>query len=417
MTDLFDISPNAEPPAEPETHDATVIEDAVPGRRVKVRIPALSNELVGAECAWSPIANEIGLFYPHAGDRAVVIQPVPGGEAWAIWEHTRTTPDMPITGERGPQGLPGATGRAAGLRYVYSTNTANSAPATGGVKFDSTSLTAATVMRISKTDSDGAAISAILDGWDDSTSAVRGLVTVRRVSNPSVYRTWSITANRTDNGTWDSFAINQVAGNGTSWTNGEGVYLTFDRTGDKGDTGATGPTGATGADGMNGTDLAIGTYKTIMSAGAMAYSLAGFNTSRYGLSQPSQIPHLPGQATTPTVIYLDPTDYAVSGKTTRLRMRGQVLTNATSPAHTLTLGLSSITASAGASNVISPTFGTPVSGSTVSLVLGASGRYQGNSGDFAVPAAGWYAVTAVASAAQAANSFSAVTAQLQVHHI
>lgn len=119
------------------------------------------------------------------------------------------------------------------------------------------------------------------------------------------------------------------------------------------------------------------------------------------------------------VVYLDPADYAVSGLTTKYRVRASLLTNANAAvAVTLTVGLYAITAVAGGADAITMTPDTVVSGSTVAFATQAqSTRGQNNSGDFTAPAAGWYALAAVNSGTVGANAQATLAAALQVRNV
>lgn len=81
-----------------ESFEGTILEDALPGEPVAVRIPDLSNELATDPCHWIAVVRAEGIFYPHAGDACVVIQP-PQGNPWiASWVPSATVPDEPIGG-------------------------------------------------------------------------------------------------------------------------------------------------------------------------------------------------------------------------------------------------------------------------------------------------------------------------------
>lgn len=123
-----------------------------------------------------------------------------------------------------------------------------------------------------------------------------------------------------------------------------------------------------------------------------------------------------GDGVTPYLLYLDDADYAITGRTTNLRLRAQFASNATAPAATFTVGLHPVTFAGGAGSLV-PTAGTAVSGSTAVLTTpGASAVASAVSTDFAVPADGQYALVVVSSGgATAANHRGALSAQLQVH--
>ncbi len=115
------------------------------------------------------------------------------------------------------------------------------------------------------------------------------------------------------------------------------------------------------------------------------------------------------------IIYIDDADFGTSAK---LRVRFQVLTNATAPGtQTFTGGLYPVSAVAGGTDLMTYDLGTVVVGSTVAIVNpSASTRNQGNSGDFAVPADGYYSPGFVQSNTLAANAATSVHMQLQVRN-
>lgn len=181
--------------------------------------------------------------------------------------------------------------------------------------------------------------------------------------------------------------------------------------------GGTGASTAAAARANLGTDTHLATYKTILQGGFVAYGFTSLNTTRYGLTGGGASASIPNTATGPTLMYLEASDYAITGYTTKLRVKFQALTNATSPAITITIGLSLVSATAGAALQLNPTLNAPVAGSTVAQALVASTRYQGNSGDFTIPADGYYCLSVSASGTQAANSLISLSGQVQVRHV
>lgn len=123
------------------------------------------------------------------------------------------------------------------------------------------------------------------------------------------------------------------------------------------------------------------------------------------------------------VFYLDPAWFTFSSanaRTTYYRIQVVALTNVTAVGTvTLTTGLYSVTAAAGGAAAVTVTLaGSPVTGSTVVFTNPASStQVQGNSGDFAAPAAGYFAVAVVVSAGAAASSSVALIANLQMRQV
>jgi uncharacterized Zn-binding protein involved in type VI secretion len=119
-------------------------------------------------------------------------------------------------------------------------------------------------------------------------------------------------------------------------------------------------------------------------------------------------------------IYLDPDDFpTVDGKTTKLRVRAELLVNDVAPTGNYTFGLYPITrpgTAGGASNQII-TLGTVVSGSTVLFTTpAADSMNHGTSTDFSIPAAGHYVLGLVTTATVAASSRVDLNATLQMRN-
>jgi len=170
------------------------------------------------------------------------------------------------------------------------------------------------------------------------------------------------------------------------------------------------------------------TYKTIQTAGAMADASASSGTFflvnssttgslESGFAMSGGI-HTSESGSDPYGFYFDDADYSVTSMTTKLRVRGQVLNNGTAwSTVTATFGLYPVTVS-GAAGDLTLTLGTVVTGSTVAIANPSANTVnQGNSGDFAVPADGYYGLGVVLSAAITANAASLLSAHLQVRHV
>lgn len=113
-------------------------------------------------------------------------------------------------------------------------------------------------------------------------------------------------------------------------------------------------------------------------------------------------------------IYFDDADYAMTGKTLKLRVRAQCYVNTAGPAVTLTAGLYPVSAIGGTTDNVAVTLGAVTAGSTVAFASpGASSTNQGNSGDFAAPADGHYLLGLALSGTPAANNGNIINVQLQ----
>jgi hypothetical protein len=178
-------------------------------------------------------------------------------------------------------------------------------------------------------------------------------------------------------------------------------------------------------DGVNAPTLetAFSTYKTVF--GPVGDELGAVVTATYLLANASaQIGSV--QAGSGSAVakfypfYFDPADWAASPRTTKLRVRAQVITNAVAPTVSYTTGLYPVATWGGASGA-SPTVATisaVVTGSTVAITTpSANTANQGNSGDFTAPASGWYVLAVVPSGTAAANSLQNIEAYLQMRQV
>jgi len=113
-------------------------------------------------------------------------------------------------------------------------------------------------------------------------------------------------------------------------------------------------------------------------------------------------------------------DYAsFGGLTPKLRIRAQVDTNNTAPDASFQFALYPVSDTAGAASNISYTLGTVVTGSetTTATTPAASSQTSLVGSDFALPSDGQYVIGVIqTTATTAASSFTALTAQLQLHY-
>jgi len=148
-------------------------------------------------------------------------------------------------GTNGTNGTNGIDGISTGLNYVYSGTTSSGDPGAGVLRFNNADLALATALFISETDDDTNNLGAYLATLDDSTSTIRGFLSVRKKTDPAVFSIFSISGVITDNGTWDTFTVTNIVKSGTLVQPDE-IVIDFIPKGDKGDTGAAGPPGAGG---------------------------------------------------------------------------------------------------------------------------------------------------------------------------
>jgi len=169
------------------------------------------------------------------------------------------------TGATGPVGATGATGVTGPqgnfggitLDYTFSTNTDQTDPGPGLLKFDDTNLTLATELVIDDLDDGAVDVQAFLRTIDDSTNPIKGHFRISNKADSTDFALFTISSTIEETGFF-IVICSYVSGSATSFSNGEDVIITFARAGDVGPVGATGLTGATGATGPTGLTGATG---------------------------------------------------------------------------------------------------------------------------------------------------------------
>ena len=137
---------------------------------------------------------------------------------------------------------------------MFNTNTANTDPTAGFVKFNNTTLLSATEMYIDNIDRLSGNVFNYLNTIDDSTSTIKGTFKIANSANVLEYTFFNI--NGTHLHVTDWFVVPVAGLNttlvGSNFANSTNVIMTFVRTGDRGDTGPQGPQGAAGSTGPQG---------------------------------------------------------------------------------------------------------------------------------------------------------------------
>ncbi len=198
--------------------------------------------------------------------------------------------------------LAAATSVAA-LGYTFSVTTTDADPGNGTLRLNNASAALATAAYIDNLDAGGATVSGILDAFDDSTNPMKGQLTLRSKASATISYVYNVSGAVVDGAGYRKLTLAYVGGAGTLPTTANGIWLTFDRAGDKGADGTgvgdfsgpassvadnivtfAGTTGKTGKDsGVKATDLIAGP------ASAIADNIATFNGTSGKLAKDSGV--------------------------------------------------------------------------------------------------------------------------------
>lgn len=127
---------------------------------------------------------------------------------------------------------------------------------------------------------------------------------------------------------------------------------------------------------------------------------------------------LTGTTTVAAILRLVAADLAIAGVTPKLRVAVELLTNATAPAASFTIGFYPLASVAGGTNLLAYTLGAVIAGSTVAIGTPAASTIStGNSTVISLPADGPYLLGVVNDATTAANSEVHVTARLELIYV
>ena len=150
-------------------------------------------------------------------------------------------------GETGSTGSTGAAGSGEGVEMVFESTITDTDQGAAKIFLNHGTVSSATIVYLDDVDSNGASINSLVDSFDDSTSTVKGRLTIKKQLAPENYMIFSFGGSVTSASTYSKLtSCTHVVSAGTI-SDGDAVFVTFSRTGDKGTTGDTGSTGAQGA--------------------------------------------------------------------------------------------------------------------------------------------------------------------------
>jgi hypothetical protein len=163
-----------------------------------------------------------------------------------------------------------AANSVAGLSYTFSATTTDSDPGNGTLQLNNAAPASATEVFIDNLDGYGNTVSGVIDTFDDSTSTIKGQLTLRSQGSAAIDYVFNVTGAVVDGGGYRKVPIAYVAGTGALPTGANGVWLMFSRAGDKGATGTGDVTGPGASTAGHVAKYADGTGALLSDGGALA---------------------------------------------------------------------------------------------------------------------------------------------------
>ncbi len=131
-----------------------------------------------------------------------------------------------------------AASSVAALGYTFSTTTTDADPGNGTLRLNNASAALATAAYVDNVDAGGATVSGMLDTFDDSTNTIKGQLTLRSKASAAISYVYNVTGSVVDGTGYRKLTLAYTSGAGTLPTTANGIWLMFDRAGDKGADGA-----------------------------------------------------------------------------------------------------------------------------------------------------------------------------------
>ena len=191
----------------------------------------------------------------------------------------------------------------AALGYTFSTTTTDADPGNGTLRLNNASAAAATTAYVDNLDAGGATVTGLLDAFDDSTNTIKGQLTLRSKASSAISYVYNVTGSVVDGSGYRKLTLAYVSGSGTLPTTANGIWLMFDRAGDRGADGLgsgdfTGPASSVadnvvtfnGTTGKSGKDSGVKASDLIAGpASATADNIATFNGTTGKLAKDSGV--------------------------------------------------------------------------------------------------------------------------------
>ncbi len=126
-----------------------------------------------------------------------------------------------------------ASASASGARWNFDSSTTMADPGTGEIRLNNATFSSVTQIAVSalSADSGNPDISDYILTWDDSTSTVKGVLSIRELGTPDSIVVFKVSGTITDNGVWLQIPVTYVMSSG-SVTNGNQLVAQFSASGD-----------------------------------------------------------------------------------------------------------------------------------------------------------------------------------------
>jgi hypothetical protein len=132
-------------------------------------------------------------------------------------------------------GLVGPVGPTPNRSWLFSVQTTDIDPGAGQFRIGNTDYEAATYLYVDNADSDGNDATGFLDTWDDSTSVVKGTVSLVQISNPTQRFQFRVTGAVVNGTGYRKVPVEAIASTtDTSFDDGEPIAIGFAPAGDAG---------------------------------------------------------------------------------------------------------------------------------------------------------------------------------------
>jgi hypothetical protein len=197
-------------------------------------------------------------------------------------------------GVQGPQGPQGDAGVSAGLLYAFNTDTTDSDPGNGQLKFNNATISSVTQIFIDNLENGGGNVSSFIDTWDDSTDPnVKGIIKITKRGAENNFAVFNITGLVVNGTGYRKVTVSHVSSSG-SFSASDILSVLFSRTGNKGTDGSgagdvVGPSSATNNnfaafDGTTGKLIKDSGFSASSFESAGAVSTHASSTSTHGVS-------------------------------------------------------------------------------------------------------------------------------------